>query len=107
MMKTWALAAALSALAVSIGCSSARSPVGPVVSVSAKNGIAVLYVGQPNVQITATVSNTNNTAVAWTLTDQNGAPCNTPATCGTLSSTSANPVNYTAPGSPTTVNVVA
>ncbi len=107
MMKTWALAAALLSLVVSISCSSARSPVGPVVSVTARNGIAVLFTGQANVQITATVSNTDNKAVAWTLTDQNGAACNDPATCGTLSSTSANPVSYTAPGSPASVTVVA
>jgi hypothetical protein len=105
MMKNWMLAAALLSLGVSISCSSARSPVGPTVSVNAQ--FSTLYVGEPNVQITATVNNTSNTAVAWTLTDQNGAPCTDPATCGTLSSTSANPVSYTAPGSPTTVNVVA
>ena len=107
MNKNWALAAALLSLAVSISCSSARSPVGPVVSVSAKNGLSVLYVGEPNVQITATVQNTSNTTVTWSLTDQNGAACTDPATCGTLSSTSANPVSYTAPGSPTSVTVVA
>ena len=107
MTKNWALAAALLSLAVSISCSSARSPVGPAVSVQATGNVAVLYVGQANVQITATVSNTNNKGVAWSLTDQNGAPCNDPATCGTLSSTSSNPVNYTAPGSPASVTVVA
>lgn len=105
MMKNWILAAALLSLAVSISCSSARSPVGPSVDVTAQ--FSTLYVGEPNVQITAKVNNTSNTAVTWTLTDQNGAPCTDPATCGTLSSTSANPVSYSAPGSPTTVNVVA
>jgi len=44
---------------------------------------------------TATVSNTTNTAVTWG------------ASCGTLSSTTANPVNYTAPSIDTTCTVTA
>ncbi len=43
---------------------------------------------------TASVSNTSNTAVSWSLS---GAGC-AGATCGTLDSTTANPVTYTAPG---------
>ena len=107
MTKNLALAAALLSLAVLIGCSSAHTPNAPVeVSVSLPNGISVLYVGQA-VQVTATVTNSVNKAVTWTL-NQNGTDCtNNPSLCGTLSSTTANPVTYTAPSTPQTVTIVA
>jgi hypothetical protein len=55
---------------------------------------------------TAIVNNTTNKAVTWTLS---GTGC-TGATCGTLDSTSSNPVTYTAPASvpsPATVILMA
>ena len=58
-------------------------------------------------QFTATVQNTPNTNVTWSLT-QGGVACS--PTCGTLSSTTANPVTYTAPASvpnPATVTLTA
>ena len=108
MMKSLALTAALLSLAVLISCSSAHNPTAPInVSVSAQKGITVLYVGQQNVQVTAKVSGTGNTAVTWSL-NQNGTDCtNNPTLCGTLSSTAANPVMYTAPSTPQTVTIVA
>ena len=45
---------------------------------------------------TATVSNTSNTAVTWTL-NQNGTDCTTNPACGSLSATTGSPVTYTAP----------
>jgi hypothetical protein len=51
---------------------------------------------------TATVTNTSNTAVTWTLT-QGGAACT--AVCGTLSSASANPVTYTPPVPPAKLTI--
>ena len=107
MTKNLALAAALLSLAVLISCSSAHTPNAPVdVSVSLPNGITVLYVGQA-VQVTAKVNNSVNQAVTWSL-QQNGTDCtNNPTVCGTLSSTTANPVTYTAPSTPQTVTIVA
>ncbi len=50
-----------------------------------------------NQQFTATVINTSNTTVSWTLT-QGGAACS--PDCGTLSSATSNPVTYSAPATP-------
>lgn len=50
-------------------------------------------------QFTATVMNTSNVAVTWTVT------CSA-AQCGTLSSTTTNPVTYTAPGPPSSTLTV-
>jgi len=50
-------------------------------------------------QFTATVTGTSNTAVTWSVTGGNAS--------GTLSSATANPVTYTAPGSAGTYFVVA
>jgi hypothetical protein len=97
MTKKWVLAAALLSLAVSINCSSAHSPkgIGAFVSVSSDNGLFVLYPAQ-SLKVTAKVTGNSNTAVTWSLTLTGGGTC-TAATCGTLSSTTDNPVTYTAP----------
>jgi hypothetical protein len=111
MTKNWALAAALLSLAVSISCSSAHSPkgIGAFVSISDENNLIVLYPAQA-VKFTATVTGNSNTAVTWSLS-QNGTDCTNNATlCGTLSSTTSNPVTYTAPDQnnvPASVTVTA
>ena len=68
----------------------------PAIAVSVSPISALLPAGISQ-QFTATVSNTfpTNTAVNWGLS-QNGAAC-APATCGTLSGATSNPVIYTAP----------
>jgi hypothetical protein len=107
-IKNWALAAALLSLAVFISCSSAHSPTLPIeVTVSLPNGITVLYVNQSSVQVTATVVNTTNKSVTWSV-QQNGTDCtNNPSVCGSFSSTTANPTTYTAPSTPQSVTFVA
>jgi hypothetical protein len=68
----------------------------PAVTVSVAPSTATVTAGSTQA-FTATVMNTSNTAVTWTLTQGSPAtPC-PPATCGTLSSATANPVTYTAP----------
>jgi subtilase family serine protease len=61
--------------------------------------------------LTATVTGTSNTAVTWTLTPSSGSCAGTPSPCGSLSSTTANPVTFTAPtiasGLPTSIIVTA
>lgn len=71
----------------------------PAVTVSVAPSTATVTAGSTQA-FTATVMNTTNTAVTWTLTQ--GAPPTPcpPATCGTLSSATANPVTYTAPTMP-------
>lgn len=68
----------------------------PAIAVTVSPISALLPAGISQ-QFTATVLNTfpTNTAVNWVLT-QNGAVC-APATCGTLSGATSNPVIYTAP----------
>ena len=70
----------------------------PAITVSVAPSTATVAASATQV-FTATVMNTTNTAVTWTLTHGTPpTPC-PPATCGTLSSTTANPVTYTAPSS--------
>jgi hypothetical protein len=65
----------------------------PPVSVSVAPTAANVTAGQ-SAQFTATVSNSSNTAVTWSLSGD-GCAGNS---CGTLSSQTGNPVTYTAPG---------
>jgi C4-type Zn-finger protein len=72
----------------------------PAVTVSVAPASATVQAGGSKM-FTATVSNTTDTSVTWSLT-QSGAPC-APA-CGTLSSATANPVTYNAPATPPASN---
>jgi hypothetical protein len=64
----------------------------PPASVSVSPTTATVLAGNTK-QFTATVTNTSNTGVTWTVT------CSV-ASCGSLNSSTANPVTYTAPGPP-------
>ena len=79
------------ALPLISGCSGSISALPPV-SISVSPSAATVPINGTQ-QFTATVINTSNTAVTWSLS---GSGC-MGATCGTLSSTTANPVTYTAP----------
>jgi hypothetical protein len=80
------------------GCGgSASQPITvPAVTVSVTPAPATVL-AENTQSFTATVQNTSNVGVTWTLS---GMGC-TGAACGTLSSTTTNPVTYTAPGPPT------
>jgi hypothetical protein len=67
----------------------------PAVAVSITPAPATVLAGNTQ-SFTATVQNTSNVGVTWTLS---GAGC-TGVACGTLSSTTANSVTYAAPGPP-------
>jgi hypothetical protein len=55
-------------------------------------------------QFTATVGNTSNTGVTWSISlTQGGVSCS--PSCGTLSSTTTNPTTYTAPSTPPSSNL--
>jgi hypothetical protein len=99
---------ALSVALLLAGCGggSAAPPPPPPISVSVAPRNPPVQVSQPQL-FTATVSNSSNTSVTWALT-QNAAACS--PGCGTLSSTTANPVTYTAPAivpTPATVTITA
>lgn len=82
------------------GCNGgSRSSPQPPVTVFVSPSSATLLAGGTQ-SFTAAVGNTSNTSVTWTLLDgyPNGSAC--PTACGSLSSTTANPVTYTAPPSP-------
>lgn len=64
----------------------------PAASVSVAPTTATVLAGN-NTQFTATVGNTSNVGVTWTVT------CSV-AACGSVNSSTANPVTYTAPGPP-------
>ncbi len=85
------------------GCGEARRAAAISVAISPASGSIQTGAMQ---QFTVTVTGTTNTAVTWSLS---GAGC-MGAACGTLSSTTANPVTYTAPGTvpnPPTVALTA
>jgi len=88
----------LAATAWLVGCSSGggSTPVGVQITVSVSASPTSLNPGQSST-ITATVTNTSNTGVTWSIS---------PAGFGTLSSTTANPVTYTAPASVPTATTV-
>jgi hypothetical protein len=106
------LASAHLSVAILSGCGSGTNTPPAITVIPAPTGVSVL----PNVvtlqitgaqQFTATVSPAAaNQAVTWSLS---GAGC-TGAACGTLSSTTDNPVTYAVPATvpnPTTVNIAA
>ncbi|MGB9404207.1 MAG: hypothetical protein WCA98_11755, partial [Candidatus Acidiferrales bacterium] len=77
----------------------------PPVVVSVSPTTVSVGTGLPQ-NFAATIQNTSNTNVTWSLS---GAGC-AGSTCGTLNSTTANPVTYTAPASipsPATVTIKA
>jgi hypothetical protein len=94
-MKRILLAAVLVSLCVSLGflsgCTGSSAPPPVAVSIATANNQTTLEQGQ-SVAITATVTNATNTAVTWSLSG-----CT--SSCGSLSSTTANPTTYTAPSS--------
>ena len=108
MIKKLLFAAALLSLALASGCATGGSGPGPAVTVKVKGPIAVAYVTQTNLTFTATVSNTNNTAVTWSLS---GTACTGSGNpCGTIVSATSTTGTYTAPTTapnPATVTIVA
>jgi len=72
------------------------------------NEIGNAWPAQQTQQYTATVNNSSDTAVAWTLR-LNGSDCTSNPACGGLSATTGSPVTYTAPAnvpSPAAVTVI-
>ena len=69
----------------------------PAISVSVNPSTPQTVEATQTDQFTATVGGTSNTGVTWTLY-QGLTPCS--PTCGTLSSSTTNPVTYTAPSTP-------
>jgi hypothetical protein len=98
------LASPLAILSFAVGCGGgSSSPPPPPITVVVAPATTTMQAGAGAMQqFTATVQNTGNTSVTWTLT-QGGTPCS-PA-CGTLSSSTANPVTYTTPANPPTGNL--
>src|SRR5882762_2613579 len=97
MMKSLLFAVALLSLALWTGCATGGGGHPPdkiVVKLSTPSGQNVVGVTL-SLQFTATVTNTDNHAVTWSLT-QSGAACT--AACGSLSATGL----YTAPSTPPT-----
>lgn len=87
------------------GGNSSTPPPPPPVSVTINPSTAVnLFANEPNnqwpapqaQQYTATVHNSGNSALTWSLI-QNGTDCTDSGICGTLSATTGSPVTYTAP----------
>lgn len=96
-MRVFSAVALIVAMASLAGCGSGGStPVGVQITVSVSASPGSLNPGQAST-VTATVTNTSNTGVAWSIS---------PAGFGTLSSTTANPVTYTAPASVPTATTV-
>ncbi len=104
MIKRFLFAAALLSLALASGCATGGKGPGPAITVKVNGTVAVAYVTQ-TVTFTATVSNTSNQAVTWSLS---GTACTgTPNPCGSIG---MNTGVYTAPGTapnPHTVAIVA
>ncbi|HVC00113.1 MAG TPA: hypothetical protein VNJ12_12385 [Candidatus Dormibacteraeota bacterium] len=69
----------------------------PAITVSVSPSTTQTVEATQTQQFSATVNNTSNTGVTWTL-HQGLTPCS--PTCGTLSSSTTNPVTYTAPSTP-------
>jgi len=96
-VRAFLVVALLAATTWLVGCSSNGStPVGVQITVSVSASPTSLNPGQSST-ITATVTNASNTGVTWSIS---------PAGFGTLSSTTANPVTYTAPKSVPTATTV-
>ncbi len=88
------LAVGTSLCLIACGGGSSSPPPAPITVVVAPATTTMQAGAGAMQQFTATVQNTGNTSVTWTLT-QGGTAC-LPA-CGTLSSTNSNPVMYIAP----------
>jgi hypothetical protein len=108
MTKKLLFAAALLSLALASGCATGGSGPGPAIVVKVMGSLADAYVGQTGITFTATVTNTTNTAVTWSLS---GTACTgTPNPCGSIVSATPTTGTYTAPAtapSPNTVTIVA
>jgi hypothetical protein len=78
-------------------CSNNGTPAGVPITVVVSASPNSLNPGQSST-VTASVTNTSNTAVTWSITS--------PASFGTLSSTTANPTTYTAPAKVSTTTSV-
>lgn len=107
MTKNFLFAAALLSLALASACATGGKGPGPAITVKLNNPLAVAYVTQ-TVTFIATVSNTSNTAVTWSLS---GTACTgTPNPCGTIVSATPTTGAYTAPAAapnPNAVTIVA
>lgn len=89
------LTLSVAATSVALSSASASATVTVLAITVSVAPISALLPGGTTQPFTATVSNDPaNAGVTWALT-QNGAACST--TCGTMSSTTANPVTYSAP----------
>ncbi len=92
-----AIVASVAGLIVLAGCGGGGgTPAGVPITVTVSASANSLNPGQ-SATITATVANSSNTAVTWSIS---------PAGFGSLSSTTANPVTYTAPASVPTATTV-
>ncbi len=91
-------ASLLAILLFAVGCGGGATPSQPplAITVAVAPATATAQAGASQ-QFTATVQNTSNTSVTWTLT-QGGTACS--PGCGTLNSATANPATYTAPANP-------
>jgi len=101
-VRGFALVALIAGLALLVGCgsSSGPTPTGVPITVTVSASPTSLNPGQ-SATVTATVTNASNSGVTWSIS---------PSGFGTLSSTTANPVTYTAPTSvpsATTVTITA
>src|ERR1035441_232160 len=104
MINKLLFAAALLSLALASGCATGGSGPGPAIVVKVNAPIVAAYVTQ-TVTFTATVTNTSNTAVTWSLS---GTACTgSPNPCGSIDATTG---VYKAPATapnPNTVTIVA
>lgn len=105
MMKKWVLAAGLLSLAMSMGCRNVRGINKINVAVTDAGNLSVLYVGQ-QVQFTATVTGTSNTAVTWSLSADIACTGN-PSPCGTLSSSGLYTAPAVSPGNSVNITITA
>lgn len=87
-MRSFSIFLIVGSLVFFSACSNNGTPAGVPITVAVSASPTTLNPGQSST-ITASVTNTTNTAVTWSITS--------PASFGTLSSTTANPTTYTAP----------
>lgn len=89
-MRSFSVFVIVGSLIFLSACSNNGTPSGVPITLSVTANPSTLNPGQSST-ITATVVNTNNTAVTWSIVS--------PASFGSLSSTTASPTTYTAPAS--------
>lgn len=100
-MRSFSIFLIVGSLVFFSACSNNGTPAGVPITVTVSATPVTINPGQSST-LTATVTNTSNTAVTWSITS--------PANFGTLSSTTANPTTYTAPAkvsSTTSVTITA